>query len=166
MRFVSIQFISGFVAVLFGCSSLAYATTFKESDIGRAGSFSLAHAARGSQASVLVTVTAPKEKDRTQPIGNVNSLVKLSITLNGTKLVVPKECQHKLLDINYIRLENTESLFRFWVQGGDGSEAYQVAFTFAPRQPVTCKFLPDATGSIEPMMSQKTLKLLSKSTKK
>ncbi len=166
-RFIFIKCMSGIVIVILCCAPFAYASAFKEADVGQAGSYALYHSIDGSKASVSVTVGASKAKDKTRPIGNFNSLAKLNITLNGAKLLLPKECRRQLLDVNYIRLENTALLFRFWIQGGDGSEGYQVAYTFASNRPVKCQFLPEANGvSFEPMVSQKTLQSISKDTKK
>jgi hypothetical protein len=158
---------SGFQIALMCYASYAYAGAFKEADVGQAGSYALSHSVYGAKGSVSITVTASKVRDKARPIGNVNSLAKLNITLNGTKLFIPKECKRQLLDVNYVRLENAASQFRFWVQGGDGSEGYQVAYTFASNQPVKCQFLPDVNeASFEPMVSQKTLQSISKGIKK
>jgi hypothetical protein len=154
--------------VAFICySAHAYSGSFADADVSSKGTFSLSHSQGDTKAMASISVRAPKRKEPARPIGNVNSLVKMNIALDGVGLSIPKECKRMLLDVNYIRLENVGALFRFWVQGGDGSEAYQVAFTFARTQPVKCRFLPDANDvAIEPMLSKKTLNALSKNIKK
>jgi hypothetical protein len=166
-RFTFAKCMRGFAVALICCAPYAYASAFKEADVGQTGSYALSHSIDGAKASVSITVIASKAKDKARPIGSFNSLAKLSITLSGRKLLIPKECKQQLLDVRYIRLENTVSRVQFWVQGGDGSESYQVAYTFAPNQPVKCQFLPDVNGApFEPMVSQKTLQSISKGAKK
>ncbi len=148
-------------------SAQAHRGSYADADVGSKGNFSLSHSKGDAKAMASISVRAPKMKEPGRPIGNFNSLVKMNIALDGVRLSIPKECKRMLLDVNYIRLENVGALFRFWVQGGDGSEAYQVAFTFARTQPVKCRFLPDANDvAIEPMLSKKTLNALSKNIKK
>ena len=154
--------------VAFICySAYVHSESFADADVGSKGTFSLSHSQGDTKAMASISVRAPKMKESARAIGNFNSLVTMNIALDGVRLPIPKECKRSLLDVNYIRLGNVGSLFRFWVQGGDGSEAYQVAFTFARTQAVKCRFLPDANDvAIEPMLSKKTLNALSKNIKK
>ena len=160
-------FVVGVAIAIACCTVLANGGSFAEADIGRRGSYRVSRSHGNDTASVSISVRPPKSIDAAKSVGNVNVLTRLSISLNGRALVVAGNCQRQLLDINYVRLQRSGAVFQFWIQGGDGAEAYQVAYTFARGQPIKCRFLPDGENtSIEPMLSRKTLSSLPKGIKR
>ncbi len=139
------------------CKNSYSQSLLAEADIKGNGTYLLA----GKDLEVSVHIGAPKARNETNPIGNINSLKGLKITLNGRIISIPKICSQNIADVSSVKLERVGSSFQFWVQGGDGAEAYQVVHAFSSSQPLKCRFLPDADDqSIEPLRSQENSKLI------
>jgi hypothetical protein len=146
--------------VLFGAwCCAAKSASYSEADIAEKGKYILEHKHKANSAKVDVSVTKTKRQDPSQSIGNYNELRALKIEMNGEQLAMPRACRvHTLKDISYVRLDDDGKNIRFWIQGGDASEAYQVAFYLEEKQAVKCRFFPSKNQiAIEPMMSKKTL---------
>lgn len=154
MRMLKLVFAAASLVIACGLSH-SKANLLAEADIEQRGEYSLS----GSKVKVLISVYASKDKRLEKGIGNINGLQKIKITLNGKTVHIAEKCRRNILDVRYIRLEGSNSGFRFWMQGGDGSESYQVQYIFSGPHDLSCRFLPEAgEHSIVPMIGKKNLK--------
>ena len=136
---------------------------FEEADVQPRGTYRLKHLhINQDYAIVKLRVVEPIKKVPEKPIGNYNRATLLTIFVNGKGLPVPSKCRIGLLDVNYVRLDSEDGMFRLRIQGGDGSEYYQIALLFSRRDPVKCV---DLQQGAEPLLSRKNIDRISKMRK-